>query len=164
MMTLLPTRRPRVRRPRAPRATVLLAVALTTAGVLSACDARGSLTAPSTAFSGTSRPDSTSEQARDPALIGIWQRRLHFIDSNGDAWLSETTWTFRRDGSATRILAAANFDTGVGSRLVSDAHWSASRASLEIDWRPPRYGKSFLYYHVFGRTAQIGGDVYHRID
>ena len=160
----LPTRRPGARPARATRATVLLTAAFAVVATIAACDARGSLTSPSTAFSGTSRPDSTSERARDPSLIGIWQRKLYFTDSNGDAWLSETTWTFRRDGSATRIVIAANFDTGLGNRFVSDARWSASNASLEIDWLPPRFGKSFLYYHVFGRAAQIGGDVYHRID
>ena len=141
-----------------------LAVALLATASLAACEVRGSLTSPTTGYSGVSRSGPTGEHALDPALTGVWQRKLWFTDSRGRAYLSETTWSFRGDGSATRMVVTVSFDHDVADRITSRARWSASNGTLEIEWLPPRAGLTRLHYRVSGRTAQIGGDVYLRLD
>ena len=162
----LPRRLDRARLHRAvpaPMARLTVAV-LAMMIALAACDARGSLTSPTTAFSGTTRSDPSAEPAIDPALTGVWQRKLWFTDSQGRTFLSETTWSFRADGSAARIAVTVAFDLGISDRFVSEARWSARNGTLEIEWLPPRAGTTRLFYRVDGRSAQIGGDVYVRID
>ena len=147
----------------APLARLAIAT-LAVIAALAACDARGSLTSPTTAFSGTTRSGPSASPAIDPALTGVWQRKLWFTDSQGRTFLSETTWSFRGDGSAARIAVTVAFDLGISDRFVSEARWSARNGTLEIEWLPPRAGTTRLFYRVDGRSAQIGGDVYLRID
>ena len=161
----LPTRSHRACPHRALAATpARLALALLAIATLAACEVRGSLTSPTTGYSGVTRSGPGSEHVLDPALTGVWQHKLWFTDSRGRPFLSETTWTFRRDGSATRSVVTVSFDDDFADRFTSRARWSASNGTLEIEWLPPRAGLSRLYYRVSGRTAQIGGDVYVRLD
>ena len=165
-MTHIPLpRRPAVRPNRARFVTLArVALASVLVAALAACDARGSLTSPTTGYSGTSRSDPPSGNGVDPALAGVWQQKLWFTDAQGRSFLSETTWSFRGDGTATRFVAVIAFDDGVSQEFVSHARWSARNTSLVIEWLPPRIGTTYLYYQVSGRTARIGTGVYSRID
>jgi hypothetical protein len=141
-----------------------LASAMVLLGAFAACDARGSLTSPSIGYSGTPGSRPAGEPTIDESLLGIWQHKLVFTDNRGDSWLSETTWSFRADATATRTVIVVNFTTGLGDRLVSTAHWSANNGAIDIEWQPPRVGRTRFYYQVFGRSAWIGGSAYVRID
>ena len=152
MTTLRPTP---WRRRLMPCAALLLVLPM-----LAACEGRATLTGPGYGYSGNPPAD----RPRDAALIGTWRRSLYFTDDAGNAYLSETTWTFRSSGDATRTVVAVSFDRGFADRIVSHARWTASGGELVVTWLPPRTGTTRLEYRAEAFRLMLGGDVFLRVD
>ena len=65
-------------------------------------------------------------------LVGTWRRAVFFFDGNGIPRSSETIWTFRGDGSATRTVIARNFADGIADAITVDARWRVEAGVLVI--------------------------------
>ena len=140
------------------RAPVL---ALALLPLLVACDVSARAGAPRTGFS-------TSGDAAsivDPSLVGTWRRSLLLRSSAGALLRTETLWTFRLDGSATRVVEAFDFGRGRLERFVAHARWTIVDGAVSIDWRAPLGGSLLLPYRVTqdGSSVILGSDLFVRV-
>jgi len=76
------------------------------------------------------------------ALVGQWFRLVYFNDTTGATGVttSETTWEFRRDGTAARTVVSRVIATGFSDGVLTNATWSASGTTLSITLLPPGAG------------------------
>jgi hypothetical protein len=138
------------------RRRVALTVAL--AAGMAACDGYG-LAGPrrteEVAFGGATNASA--------ALAGTWSRRLLFLDDNGFANGTETTWGFNADGTATRVTVTANFTLGLSDTQIATATWRVEGTVVRIEWLTPVQGSVALEFRVAGSQLTLAGQVFTRV-
>lgn len=100
---------------------------------------------------------------RDAAVVGHWTRLVYLSDGAGTLHSSRTTWSFRPDGSATRLVIATNLTAGLSSVVATDALWRAEGRTLAITFLNPAVGTIRLEYRVQGDVLFLGGERFERV-
>jgi hypothetical protein len=95
-------------------------------------------------------------------LVGTWRRILFFNDVSGAALSSETTWTFRGDGTATRVVIARNYTAGTADQLVATARWAVDGTTLVVTFVSPDPGTVRFPFQVDGSILVLAGQAYNR--
>ena len=94
-------------------------------------------------------------------LVGTWVHQ-HYFTSGGDTHLSETWWTFRAGGSATRSLLTTNLTDGIYDRIDRAAAWSADGRTLEIRYTDAPAEVQRFAYELAEPVLTIGSSVFIR--
>jgi hypothetical protein len=112
--------------------SIAAAALLAATGAATACGGDGSgVLAPGAGLHvRTGAPDTI-----DSALVGQWFRLVYFTDSVG-VRTSETTWEFRGDGTASRLVVARLLASGIASGVATNALWSTNGATLTVTLLP----------------------------
>ena len=142
--------------------TIARTLAVTLLLLVGACDASARLGGPGSGRSTDGRIDDGVPALIDPDLVGAWRRVLIFGGDSGDLIRSETIWSFRADGSATRFVDVVDFGRGLADSFVSHARWRVVDHTVLIEWSPPMSGTLRLDYRVAfdGESAILGNDRY----
>lgn len=67
-----------------------------------------------------------------PTLVGSWFRLVYLPDNTGSVRTSETTLSFRSDGSFTRTVVARQLSFGFADQVVSTGTWRATATTVTI--------------------------------
>jgi len=126
---------------------------------VTACDS-GRLGAPQGTLGGGTGTTGTSIAS---GLVGTWRRILYFLEADGSAASSETTWRFNADGSANRITVTRNYTAGLADAQTVDARWEALTQTVRITYLPPSSGTFEFSYRVSRDTLYLASQGYVRI-
>jgi hypothetical protein len=96
------------------------------------------------------------------SLVGTWRRILFFNDVSGAALSSETVWTFRGDGTATRVVIARNYTAGTADQLTASARWAVEGTTLVVTFLAPDPGTARFPFQVDGAVLVLAGQAYNR--
>ena len=96
------------------------------------------------------------------ALVGSWTRTFVFVDDFGLAQLSETTWQFLADGTASRSVTTTNLATGFADVVTTTAQWRVEDVTLVIDFETPTPGTVRLDLSIQDDQLTLAGEVYTR--
>lgn len=97
-----------------------------------------------------------------PALVGVWDRSIVF-ESGGQLLGSQTTWTFRSDGSATRVVIARNYTLGLTDVTSATATWQVTGDIITIAYLSPPGGTVTFRVAVSGGVLTLDGVSFTRI-
>lgn len=100
---------------------------------------------------------------RAQALVGHWTRIIYFSDLSGALHASQTTWSFRPDGSATRLVITTNLSFGVSTTAATEVLWRTEGSSLIITFLSPPTGTVRFQYRIQGDLLHLGNDRFERV-
>jgi hypothetical protein len=93
------------------------------------------------------------------SLVGRWTRVIFFNDGVGNLVSSRTTWDFRADGSAQRVVTACNVTSGQCDSVVDVGRWRVEGATTLVftPSAPPGQPEVRYDFRFEGQTLILGG-------
>jgi hypothetical protein len=98
------------------------------------------------------------------ALVGTWRRTIFFIDDQGVARSSETSWQFGADGAVVRVQVARNLSLGLADVVVSAGRYRVENTRVLIDVVSPSATQLAFEVRVTGAQLTLAGEPYLRVD
>jgi hypothetical protein len=94
------------------------------------------------------------------ALVGTWRRIVYFIDGDGVARSSETTWQFTSGGGASRVQVARNYTDGISDVLVSAGQFRVEGTRIVVDLTTPSVTRLVYEVRRSGNQLELAGEPY----
>ena len=92
-------------------------------------------------------------------LVGRWTRIIYFNDGLGNVASSRTTWEFRADGSAQRVVTTCNLTLGLCDSVVDVGRWRVEGTTTLVysPSSPPGQPEVRYDFRFEGQTLILGG-------
>jgi hypothetical protein len=93
------------------------------------------------------------------SLVGRWTRIIFFNDGVGNVVSSRTTWEFRADGSAQRVVTTCNLTVGLCDSVVDVGRWRVEGTTTLVysPSSPPGQPEVRYDFRFEGQTLILGG-------